>query len=136
MKKIVFLLFMSLTAYSVNAQTCSPDYVVDDVDVTFFGNLVTFDWTNPIPVSFPPPPPGNVSYHIEIEWGALNSFGNVTWGLHPEFIYKYTILSVGPQTVSTVNAYRSTTHVRMRVQLTKKAATCEHSWSPWFEFEL
>ena len=138
MKKILFLLFMSLSVYAVQAQTCTPNLVVDDIDMTISGNQLIFEWDVPSSGGTggpPPPPPGFVSYNIEIQYGTA-TFGGISWG-STKGRYGVTYLSSEPQTITAYKASNPTyQYIRMRIQLIKDDGTCEHSWSSWYEFPI
>ena len=135
MKKIVFLFLMSFAVYSVNAQTCTPDTVVDDVSMTTSGNQVTFEWVDPWTAGGgPPPPPGPTFYKILIEYGTANPFGIITWGYSVEKVPFHVQVVGAPQTISSTVNSRVPAHVRISIQFLT-SPFCEHSWAT-FEFPL
>ena len=137
MKKIVFLLFMSFAVYSVNAQTCTPDFVIDNMTMTSSGNQITFHWNLPSGGTGgpPPPPPGTITYNIAIEYGTTGRTG-VAWAYAIEKFYDYTLFTPDPQMISTVVNYPAATHARIYLQVVKDDGSCENSWSAPFEFTL
>ena len=136
MKKIVFLFLMSFAVYSVNAQTCTPDLVVDDVSMTATGTQLTFDWIDPWTASGgPPPPPGGTYYSILVEYGAMNPFGFITWGYYGEKVPLHVQFAGAPQSFTTTAlSSRIITHVRISIKFLT-SPTCENSWAT-FEFPL
>lgn len=133
MKKIVFLLFATMTISSISAQqltevTDNCDEVVTELKgEIFYGYELGMTWTFDTGSGGISVGPGLIVYEVEVETGYMDGSGNMIWG----GTTSYTIIRSDTNGRPDFSAYvgQRTSYARFRVKIVNED-DC-NPWSGW-----